>query len=102
MGDGDGVGWGWLDMVSTALHWRHNKHLKSLASRLFAQPFVHVQIKENIKAQHQKMFPFDDFIMIVVYRHYMESWTLVNIGLGNGSVPDGTELLPEPVLMYHQ
>ena len=23
--------------------------LKSLAARLFAQPFVHVQIKENIK-----------------------------------------------------
>ena len=42
------------------------------------------------------------FIMIVAYWHYMESCTLVNIGLGNGSVPDGTELLPEPVLMYHQ
>ena len=59
-------------------------HLKSPASRLLAQPFIQVQITENIKAlRHwpmcgeltsdrwvprtnavtQKMFPFDDVIM---------------------------------------
>ena len=35
------------------LQWRHNDHdvrLKSPASRLFTQPFIQTQIKENIKA----------------------------------------------------
>ena len=27
---------------------------------------------------------------------------LVNIGLGNGSLPDGTNPLPEPILTYQQ
>ena len=59
------------------LHWRHNDHeswghLKSPASRLFAQLFIQKQIKENIKAPRywllcgeftRKMFPFDDVIM---------------------------------------
>ena len=54
--------------------WRH----KSPASRLFIQPFIQTQIKENIKASRhrwpvnsprkwpvtRKMFPFDDVIMI--------------------------------------
>ena len=26
----------------------------------------------------------------------------VNIGSGNGVLPDGTKLLPEPMLTYHQ
>ena len=33
-----------------SLQWRHNGHLKSPASRLFTQPFIEAQIKENIKA----------------------------------------------------
>ena len=31
---------------------------------------------------------------------YDEIW--VNIGSGNGLVPDGTKPLPEPMLTYHQ
>ena len=68
-----------LELASVSFpHWWH---LKSLASLLFAQPFVQAQIKENIKAlRHwplwgeftshphkgpvaQKMFQFDDIIM---------------------------------------
>ena len=30
------------------------------------------------------------------------SWILVNIGLSNGLLPDGTKPLPEPILIYHQ
>ena len=38
--------------TGTFLQWRHNarRHLKSPALRLFTQPFIRVQIKENIKA----------------------------------------------------
>ena len=59
---------------------------QSLASRLFSQPFIQAQVKENTKAPHhwhlwgihrwpvnsphkwpvtQKMFPFDDIIMYI-------------------------------------
>ena len=40
-------------VVVRALQWRHNDHnerLDSPASRLFTQPFIQTQIKENIKA----------------------------------------------------
>ena len=55
-------------LTSLSPRWR----LKSPASRLFTQPFIQTQIKENIKAPRQwphkgpvtrKMFPFDDVIM---------------------------------------
>ena len=39
--------------ISESLQWRHNMvwwRLKSPALRLFAQPFIRAQIKENIKA----------------------------------------------------
>ena len=52
--------------------------LKSPASLLFTQLFIQAQVKENIKAPRywpvnsphkvsvtQKMFPFDDVIMVV-------------------------------------
>ena len=29
-------------------------------------------------------------------------WVWVNIGSGNGLLPDGTKPLPEPMLTYHQ
>ena len=51
------------DVIMSAMH------LKSPTSRRFAQAFVQVHIKENIKALRQKgsvtqkMFPFDDVIM---------------------------------------
>ena len=32
----------------------------------------------------------------------MASLTMVNIGSGNGLLPDGTKPLPEPILMYCQ
>ena len=32
---------------------------------------------------------------------YICQLNLVNIGLGNGSLPDGTEPLPEPMLTNH-
>ena len=32
----------------------------------------------------------------------MTTEILVNIGLGNGLLPDGTKPLPEPMLTYHQ
>ena len=31
----------------------------------------------------------------------MASQNLVNIGSGNGLLPDGTKPLPEPMLIYH-
>ena len=37
--------WSWK-----TLQWRHNERLKSPASRLFTQPFIQAQIKENTKA----------------------------------------------------
>ena len=32
----------------------------------------------------------------------MEALIWVNIGLGNGLLPDGTKPLPEPMLIYYQ
>ena len=70
--------------------WWARWRLKSPASRLFAQPFVHVQIKQNIKAPRhwplwgqvtRKMFPFNSVIMIhlalvlITLAHY-NLWTL--------------------------
>ena len=66
-----------ITMTSEWARWR----LKSPASRLFTQPFIRVQIKENIKAPRhwplcgeftgphkwpvtRKMFPFHDVIMM--------------------------------------
>ena len=55
--------------------------LKSPASQLFTQPFIHAQIKENIKASphwllcmefsgDRKLFQFDDVIMNTVQCHH--------------------------------
>ena len=64
-----------ITMTSWCVRWR----LKSPASRLFSQPIIQTQIKENIKAPRRwplcgeftgdrpvtrKMFPFDDVIMV--------------------------------------
>ena len=35
------------------------------------------------------------------WRH-MVTWIWINIGSGNGLLPDGTKPLPEPMLTYHQ
>ena len=69
-----------------SLHWRHNDHDGTPASRLFTEPFIQTQIKETSKLRvtgfcvgnspgpvnspykrpvTQKMFPFDDVIMIL-------------------------------------
>ena len=73
-------------------------HLKSPASRLFTQPFVQAQIKENIKnfaslafvrGNHrspQKMFPLDDVIMI--------TWVIVRPALFG---PLLKQLEPNPI-----
>ena len=75
-----------ITVTSQWARWR----LKSPASRLFTQPFIQEQIKENIKAPRhwplcgeftgdrwisphkwlvtQKMFPFDDVIMFVAFQ----------------------------------
>ena len=68
----------YITMTSYWTWWR----LKSPASRLFTQPFIHAQIEENIKTPRhwpfgwkihrsphkgsvtRKMFPFDDVIVI--------------------------------------
>ena len=69
-----------LSFIIIALQWRHNEPdvgPKSPVSRLFTQPFIQAQMKENIKAPRhrwpvnsphkwpvtRKMFPFDDVIM---------------------------------------
>ena len=39
---------------------------------------------------------------LVIQSSDTTSWILVNIGLGNGLLPDGTKPLPEPILIYHQ
>ena len=48
---------GWFRAEDASLLWRHNGRgsVKSPASRLFTQPFIQTQIKENIKApRHNK------------------------------------------------
>ena len=39
-------------------------------------------------------------IIVTKWRHDA-SWNLVNIGSGNGLLPDSTEPLPEPMLNYY-
>ena len=75
-----------IKMMSQWARW----HLKSPALRLFTQPFIQAQIKENIKATRhcplcgeftgdlwippdkgpitRKMFPFDDIIKCLMHR----------------------------------
>ena len=77
----------------------------------------------------RKMFPFDDIIMFWAHRRtkllrsgpnvcqfkrgivicilslkwrHMATWNWVNIGWGNGLLPDGTKPLPEPMLTHNQ
>ena len=79
------ISWRFTYMCNiTVASWWVRWRLKSPASRLFTQPFIQVQIKENIKAQRhwpcagnlpvsdecphkgpvtRKMLPFDDVIM---------------------------------------
>ena len=40
--------------------------------------------------------------LIVALWHHMATEVWVNIGSGNGLLPDGTKPLPEPMLTYHQ
>ena len=40
--------------------------------------------------------------LIVPHLRHMTSEKLVNIGSGNGLLPDGTKPLPEPMLSHHQ
>ena len=40
--------------------------------------------------------------LIVAQWHHMASLNLVNVGLGNGLLPNGTKPLPEPMLIYHK
>ena len=69
-----------VSMITIPLRRRHNGRLKSPASRLFTQPFIRAQMKENIKAPRhwplcgelsgdrpvtRKMFPFHDVIMLI-------------------------------------
>ena len=39
--------------------------------------------------------------VIVAWWRHMATWNLVNIGSGNGLLPDRTKPLPEPMLTYH-
>ena len=40
--------------------------------------------------------------LIVAWWRHMAAVILVNIGSGNGLLPDGTKPLPDPILTYHQ
>ena len=42
------------------------------------------------------------FKLTVAKWHHDGSWNLVNIGSGNGLLPDSTEPLPDPMLKYYQ
>ena len=87
-----------ITMTSWWPRWR----LKSPASRLFTQPFIQTQIKENIKAPRhwplcgeftgpvnsphigpatRKMFPFDDVIMPFHWQHCQHWYTFACHGL---------------------
>ena len=46
---------------------------------------------------------FKDFLILTHYGlvMHMVAWIWVNIGSGNGLVPDGTKPLPEKVLTSH-
>ena len=87
----------WPTIIITVTSWWAWWRFESPASRLFSQPFIQAQIKENIKAprhwplwgeftgarwipQHkwpvtQKMFPFDEVIMMnqLMYRIYKQT-----------------------------
>ena len=41
-------------------------------------------------------------VLALDYLEYRVTEIWVNIGSGNGLLPDGTKPLPEPVLAYHQ
>ena len=41
------------------------------------------------------------YLIEVQWRH-LATWIWVNIDSGNGLLSDGTKLLPEPMLTYHQ
>ena len=43
----------------------------------------------------------DNQLIVAKWRH-MATEVWVNIGSGNGLMPDGTKPLPEPMLNYHQ
>ena len=47
------------------------------------------------------MSPRGNEFIVAKWRH-MATGILVNLGPGNGLLPDGTKPLPEPMLIYHQ
>ena len=54
---------------------------------------------------HDRIFSHFTSYEIVICRaknHNCPKEIWVNIGSGNGLVPDGTKPLPEPMLTYHQ
>ena len=82
--------------------------LKSLASRLFTQPFIQAQIKENIKAPRhwpvtRKTFPFDDVITTAWKTPVSDvttSWQWLSfIGQAHGVVCCRQQLIKS--LIYH-
>ena len=60
----------------------------------------------DIAYKHTKCFGYnrdhmDNTLGLYIYSHMAtEIW--VNIGSGNGLLPDGTKPLSEPMLIYHQ
>ena len=62
----------------------------------FTKIFVQENVFENVVCN----------MSAILFRPYLTRCGLemqyVNIGSGNGLLPDGTKPLPEPVLTYHQ
>ena len=78
------------DALILSLLWRHNGRdgvSNHQISRLFTQPSIQAQIKENVKAPRhwpvtRKMFIFDDVIMILTIWRHRISPTANNMDIG--------------------
>ena len=57
-----------------------------------------------ITRHFQSIYLNENYIFIQIFLKYVAMGPInwVNIGSGNGLLPDGTKPLPEPMLTYHQ
>ena len=89
----------WLDMSWVTPTW--NCYLKFVILYLLkfmrVMTFYVIFYYISVKGSHHSVY-----WLIVIYWRHMVSQNLVNIGWGNGLLPDGTKPLPEPMLIYHQ
>ena len=79
---------------------RHHA-LAAIGTKSSAMPIVDFPMTAVPYQVHITLHPLTH-CGLVTQSSDISSWILVNIGLGNGLLPDGTKPLPEPVLINHQ